>query len=489
MNIIIDKNKHIKGVNEKEEFLNNILNIDISPPKTGFQIFNTEQRIKSFKERSTIVSQKWKHLSKLEKDEYEKKYKEDKIRYDKNMYLVKKYLLNPVILYNTRTPFHLFRDVYVNGDMNENGVDYATASEMARLEWNALTRFEKEEWKMQLKKEKDSLKDIKNYKQSFKSAYALFVHDRIVFNGKTRNEASEEWKSVGNNTKKKYEEKAKIENEENERIKDLFEIVNGLRPKRPNGPIALFMAELSNTNIKTENFLKEAHDLFRSLSSDKKKEYEIKHKILQLKYELKMKEIKNLNDKTKKTPSGFQLYFQEHKDKIKMNENEKFNIGQFNKKCHEAWLKEPERIREEFNNRAQKMKDSSLEPIYFEDKLIKPMKPYNSFTKNYLEVNKKILKDLKPVQRIERSAQAWKELKEEEKIKFQDQYEKQMKEYEESKDSNNFNCRNKASMVSMFRDQIQNKRLKSKNNRISINTENKERSRLAINLKKNIEGS
>ena len=45
--------------------------------------------------------------------------------------------------------------------MITSDVDYSAASSQAKLEWNSMTGFEKDAWRKQLEKEKDSLKNIK----------------------------------------------------------------------------------------------------------------------------------------------------------------------------------------------------------------------------------------------------------------------------------------------------------------------------------------
>ena len=477
--------KDVKGRNEEEDFFDNILDIDISKPRSPYAIYSSEQKIdydqkKGIGERSVLISEMWKKLSKKQKEAYEKKSEEESNRYEKDMALVKKYLLNPDKLKDSRTPYALFKDIYVHDYMNNNDVDYATASDQARIEWNSMSKSEKDVWSDQLNKEKETLKDIRNYKPGFKNAYALYVHDRIVYDGLNRAEATADWSKVGKKIKEKYEKKAAEENEANEKLRDLYEIANGLKPKRPRGAIAIYMAELSQTDIETKNFLQEAHKRFKELSDDEKAYYEKQHKILQLKYSIKKNEFKKSNpEKLARTPSGYALWLAENKEKIKMNHGEKFNIGEFSTKAHEVWLKEPQHVRDDYNNRAQKLKDESLEATRFEDKPVRPMNTYNLFVKSYLEENRnKSLKGLTAPERMVKCGEAWHKLSENQKKVYADKYEKelevyndQMAEYTEKLEQNFNNRKNKSQ--SKFRDTIQSKRLKSASKRMSSKSKSK----------------
>lgn len=478
--------KEVKGRNEEEEFFDNILDIDISKPRSGYIIFSTEQKIDydhakdGIGGRAAIVSEKWNKLTKKQKEVYEKKAEEDAKRYERDMGLVKKYLLNPDKLKDSRTPFALFKDIYVHDYMNDNDVDYSTASEQARIEWNSMSKSEKDAWNDQLNKEKETLKDIRNYKPGFKNAYALYVHDRIVYDGLSRTDATADWAKVGKKIKEKYEKKAAEENEANEKLRDLYEIANGLKPKRPRGAIAIFMAELSQTDIETKNFLQEAHKRYKELSDDEKAYYEKQHKILQLKYSIKKNEFKKSNpEKLARSPSGYSLWLSDNKEKVKMNDGEKFNIGEFSSKAHEAWLKEPQHVRDDYNNRAQKLKEESLEATRFEDKPIRPLNPYNLFVKSYLEENRnKSLKGLTPTERMTKCGEAWHKLSDNQKKVYSDKYDKelevyndQMAEYTEKLEQNFKNRKNKSQ--SKFRSNIQSKRLQSASKRMSSKSKSK----------------
>jgi hypothetical protein len=490
-------NKYIKGRNEEENFFDNILDIDISKPRNAFALFSSNTRVvydksKGIGARTVIVSERWSKLSMKEKEVYGKKAEEEVKRYEKNLALVKKFLLNPDKLKDSRTPYALFKDVYVHNYMNDNDVGFRAAAEQARIEWNSLSISEKDVWKDQLEKEKETLAHIKNFKPGFKKAYALYVHDRIVYDNLNRTEAMAEWSIVSQKIKEKYEKKAAEENEANEKLRDLYEIANGLKPKRPNGPIAIFMAELSQTNIATKNFIQEGYKRYEELSDEKKLYYEKQSKILQLKYSIKKTEFNKANpEKLNKTPTGYQLWLKDSKDRIKIND-EGFNIGEFSSKAYETWLKEPEHVREDYKKRSMKLKEDSIEATRFDDKPEKPLGPYIAFSKSYLEENKnKSLKGLLQKEKFIKVGEAWEKLSEKEKNVYKYKYEKEleiynkeMAEYAEKLELNFKNKKNKSQ--SKFREQIQSKRLKSASKRMSSKSKSKGASQIMTQPKKDV---
>ena len=121
-NLIVNNNTdmNVIGLNEKEEFFNNILIIYISKPRIAYHIFSSEQKIEynshneGMGKRQAAVSEMWKKLSVMEKEVYEKKHLEEVKKYEKNFFLVKKYLLNPDIFNDSRTPFTLYKEVFVH---------------------------------------------------------------------------------------------------------------------------------------------------------------------------------------------------------------------------------------------------------------------------------------------------------------------------------------------------------------------------------------
>ena len=433
---IVNNNADMKviGLNEKEEFFNNILDIDISKPRGPYNIFSKEQNIDAYAhdlvKRTVTVSKMWNKLSEKEKEDYEKKRQEEVKRYDKNMSLVKKYLLNPDILNDSRTPYTLFAEVFAHYYMIEMDVNLAIATKKAKIGWDSSTSSEKDIWKDQLNKEKEILKEIQNYKPSTITANNLFCKDMMLLKCLSQSEAAEEWKTVDFKTKEKYYKKEKEMNQENEKLKDLFEIANGIKPKLPFVPSSLFMADLSQKEVETKHSLKEMQEKYRQLSDSEKTYYKKKYKMLHLKYQIKMNVFKKSNpEKAKRNPSALRLWYKDNRERLRLIDGGHCSIHKLRIKVKEEWLKVPEIIKEDYDNRAKKIKKDFLETSKDLNKPEKPLNPYNNFTKNFIKNNKKSFKGLGSDRMIRECGDEWTKLSEKEKLVLYDKYESEMEVY------------------------------------------------------------
>ena len=60
------------------------------------------------------------------------------------------------------------------------------------------------------------------------------------------------WKKLPKNEKKSFEKYAQELNEEKEKLKDIYDIVHGVKPKKPAGAFRIFLQEKAKNNeIKT----------------------------------------------------------------------------------------------------------------------------------------------------------------------------------------------------------------------------------------------
>lgn len=490
---------------EEDEFFENIMDIDISKPKSAFVLFYKDKNFtyspnnkETIGELTKKARDAFNRLSKHEKEKYEKLRQEDEQRYERHIALVKKYLINTATLNDNRTPYTLFKEIFIGDYIIENDATYKEAAEEAKRTWESLSKNEKEEWNDHFEKDKETRKEIRNFKPGVKSAYALYVSDQISNEGLSKTEATEKWKNVSRKIKDKYVEKAKIENEKNEKLRDIFEIANGIKPKRPAGPRAIFAAELSqNSEIKTQNFLQEVQTRYNELSDAEKETYKKKHKILQIKYQIKKKEYKKANpEKIKRARSAYNIYMQDKKESIK-NDGEKFLPGEFFRKIHEMWLKEPQKVRDEYNRKSEEEREKIKEESGLADKPIKPMTPYNIFIKNFSIKNY----EKYGTNTFKEASLAWKNVPINEKKRMKEDYDNKFKEYlDDMEDYNNYlneNFKSQSKSVSKFRSQLQSKRLsneskkinlsksKSKSKNLDMSTQSQNKKSMQVNIKSN----
>ncbi len=477
-----------KTLSEEDLFFENILTLDVKKPRNAFTLFIKDQDIKVDKdnnigEATKAAREKWKALNKSKKEQYIKKAEEDKQRHEHNMALVKKYIINIDLLNGSKTPYLLFKENFIYDYQKENDCTYQEASEQAYNLWQNFSTEEKKDWEHQLNKEKEALGQIRQFKSGKRSGYGIFVSDMVTREGKSKDEATAAWHKATDKTKNKYIERAKEENEKNEKLRDLWEIASGIKPKRPRGAFAIFCAELSqNKSIETGNFLQEAHKRFKALDDADKELYEKQHKILQLKYQIKMQEFKKSNpEKLSKGPTGYNLYAQDKKDKVQAD-GDKLVSGEFFSKIHDMWLKEPESVRDQYNKKAKDLREEQLEQTRFDDKPIKPLTAYNRFIRKFIADNKTKLKGLHQTDLFRKASEAWGNLSSKEKTKLEDEYKNELNTYNQEmieyteKLQQNFNSRSKSQ--SKFRVQIQSKRLKSASKKLSSKSKSKDASQM-----------
>ena len=119
------------------------------------------------------------------------------------------------------------------------------------------------------------------------------------------------WKKLDISEKIKYKEYTKLINEEREKLRDIYELINGIRPKKSAGAFRIFAQEQTKKNLCDMKNIKE---LWKKLREDEKREYLRKsHKcILAYRYK-KMIYNKKIKRLLPKKPSNGLFYFLKEK--------------------------------------------------------------------------------------------------------------------------------------------------------------------------------
>ncbi len=184
------------------------------------------------------------------------------------------------------------------------------------------------------------------------------------------------WKKLSKSEKEKYQKYADDINEERERLQDIYELVKGIKPKRPAGAFRVFLQEKAKE--KALNNINEGKELWNELSEEEKEKYLKKAHKCRLAYKYKKmiynKKIKKI---LPKKPANAYGYFLKEKKGIKLPKGknplkywrEEFeNLPKDKKKKYvEKADKDKERYKkkmEEFNNYVFDM----------------PKRPLNAFT-------------------------------------------------------------------------------------------------------------
>jgi hypothetical protein len=432
-----------KKIKSQEDFFDNILTINIDKPSNAYNFYIKEQMTKNklkLIEAAQAYAPKWKKMADKDKEKYEKMAEEDKVRYEENLKLVKKYILDPDMLKEQVSPYMAFKRAYVDNAINEQGREPAEARAKAKDAWEELSKDERKQWEDEFEKKKELLEELKDFKPGVVNAFSMFVRDKVSNSDMNFKEAAEAWKKTTNNQKEKYEKYAEEENKERKKKLDLWEVMSGIKPRKPVGALTHFIRDLSQKDKLNgvKNVFSHAAVKYKELSSSEREHYEKLFKKDQLEYAIKLSEYKKfLSNRFGRAPSAFNLYFQDHAGE---NSEEDQKVGDVIKLVSEKWAKESEATKKKYQEKADKEKAKFEEYKNEQLNLKAPKRPLNAYT-IYLQDNYAAVKEKNP--KAENNeifalvAEKWKKVKKEEKDEYtkkanadKERYEKEIEEFE-----------------------------------------------------------
>lgn len=291
-------------------------------------------------EFSQSCAEKWKKLKDGEKKKYSKLYEDEKVKFKNDIELVRHYLFRDFNdnVFRSPTAYRIFLNEKLREGF-EQGLDPKDVRKDAGNAWAKMTEDEKKVY-IDKKKENDNwfLKAEKDPKDKSNISF----HPEKIEEAKEKHkeppalkEIAPAWKKLSKNEKKSYEKYAQEINEEKEQLKDIYDIVHGIKPKKPAGAYRIFLQEKAKNNeIKS---IKEGHEMWKKLTEDQKEEYLTKsHKCLLAYRYKKMIYNKKIKKMLPKKPIGpFQQFLKEKKDKNPLMEKA---ISPFGKLCLKAFL-------------------------------------------------------------------------------------------------------------------------------------------------------
>ena len=350
-----------KSVSEiNEEQMDEILeNITLKRPRSGYTHFFMEEVEKyksknknkkfSLQELVKEFADKWKSLSKSKKEEYNEKFMEERMKYKGEIDLVRHYLFKD---YNglVRRPPTAYR-IYLNEKLCEGfekNLDPKDVKSKASKDWKMMDEETRREY---TEKKKDNDNWLKKIGQTRKiTPLSLFVQ-KTVDAAKAKNkeiptlkEIAPAWKRLSSAEKDKYKKYAEDENKDREKLREIYELVNGVKPKRPAGAFRVFLQE--NARKKAFKTLKEGKALWEKLSEDEKDAYlrkahriKLAYKYKKMIYDRKIKKIlpkrpanayaQFLKDKKgEKVPKGEKAvaYWKDEYEKLKKEDKRKYEV-------------------------------------------------------------------------------------------------------------------------------------------------------------------
>ena len=270
-----------------EEKVDEILeNITLKKPRSMYTHFCLEEIAKFRKKNknekivlktySAELAKKWKELSDKEKDKYKEKFEEDKAKFKQDLDIVRHFLFkdfNDVV----RRPPTAYR-IYLNEKLREGfekNKDPKEVKSKASHDWRMMSEDERQVYMDKKKDNDDWFEKAKNTRKV--TALSLFVRNTIqAAKDKKKDipqlkEIAPLWKKLSSSEKKKYKDYADDINKEREQLQDVYELVHGIKPKKPAGAFRVFLQEKAKD--KTLHSIQEGKDLWNKLSEDEKEEY------------------------------------------------------------------------------------------------------------------------------------------------------------------------------------------------------------------------
>ena len=352
------RSKKSKSSIETDEQIDQIIkDITLKRPRNPFTQFVLAE-VDSYKtknkdakidlgEFNQSCADKWKKMKEGEKKKYSKLYEDEKVKYKSDLELVKHYLFRDFndTVYRSPTAYRIFLNEKLREGFDQ-GLDPKDVRKEAGNTWARMTEEEKKVY-VDKKKENDNW-FLKAEKIRKISPIALFIQKKIQ-EAKEKHkeppslkEISPAWKKLSKNEKKSFEKYAQEINEEKEKLRDIYDIVHGIKPKKPAGAFRIFLQEKAKNNeIKTikkpkgpfqaflkekkgqkpakgENMLSFWKKVYDGFSDAQKKKYVEKAEKDKERYDRQMSKFQDkVFDMPKKPHSGFNLYVQDRMPDLK----------------------------------------------------------------------------------------------------------------------------------------------------------------------------
>ena len=375
-----------------EEKVDEILeNITLKKPRSMYTHFCLEEIAKFRKKNknekivlktySAELAKKWKELSDKEKDKYKEKFEEDKAKFKQDLDIVRHFLFkdfNDVV----RRPPTAYR-IYLNEKLREGfekNKDPKEVKSKASHDWRMMSDDERQVYMDKKKDNDDWFEKAKNTRKV--TALSLFVRNTIqAAKDKKKDipqlkEIAPLWKKLSSSEKKKYKDYADDINKEREQLQDVYELVHGIKPKKPAGAFRVFLQEKAKD--KTLHSIQEGKDLWNKLSEDEKEEYLRKAHRCKLAYKYKnMIFKKKIKKMLPKRPANAFAQFLKEKKGQKLPKGQ--TPGEYWKEDYENLPKEKKK---KYVEKAESEKEKYLKKMeQFKNYVFDlPKRPLNAFS-------------------------------------------------------------------------------------------------------------
>lgn len=441
-----DKKNDVSVPPSEEDIDEIIKRITLKQPRTPFSLYISDMYAKENKEEQRLslievikkYSKIWMRLTSTVKAKYTEAYLKEKEQYKRDLLIVKNTLFRNCT-YKSQTPYQLFLEEKLRLAL-ENEKDLTEAEKAAEEEWSIMSKEDKKRWKDK-KKENDSwLAEAK--KRTVVNGFSVFTTEKMQKcrekgESLTLKEVSEIWRKMADKDKMRYGFLAQQINKERKQKRLLYEVVHGIKPKRPCGAYKIFLSEKAKEGLfEGKNAFVEGMKLWNKLPTEKKDEYLKKSHKLHLIYMysniLYKKSVRE--SLPQKNPSAFNFFVSDMKGKLipsGMNSMVYYRTkwNSLDQNAREKYETKEKKAKEDY----QKEKEKCANRVYDIPK--KPLSSYNIFFR------KEVVKGLNNKTSVMRDiSNKWEELSQQEKEKYRkkaekdkERYERELKEFKELK--------------------------------------------------------
>lgn len=227
-----------------------ISDITLKRPRNPYSHYISEMYKKEHDKDSSIkliqvnmkYSEKWRKVSSSDKEKYEELFNQEKEKYKKDLGIVRHYLIANYVKEGA-SAYRLFLESMLREGFDNDDSDIKKIKKKASALWKEMSLEERREWNNK-KKENDDWWEKAKTSRSVNS-FAVFCQRKIA-EAKDKDKAlsisecSKLWNKTSDKDKLKYKKYADEMNEERRQKREVYEICNGIKPKRPAGAFRLF---------------------------------------------------------------------------------------------------------------------------------------------------------------------------------------------------------------------------------------------------------
>ena len=259
-------------------------NINLNPPRNAYTQFclSEAEKIKAKKQKFNFIEfnktcgEAWAKMDEENKAKFNELYENEKKEFKKSIEIVRHFLFKDIngVVKRPPTAYRIFLNEKMLEGFEKDRDPKVVKSE-ASMEWRGMDPESKRIYLERKKINDNWFEKAKSIKKV--SPFSIFIQKYFEdAQGKENfipkmEEAAKLWKELKPLEKKKYKKYAEDINEERDKLRDIYELINGIKPKRPSGAFKIFLQEKAKENSLHD--INEGHKLWEKLDEEQKEEY------------------------------------------------------------------------------------------------------------------------------------------------------------------------------------------------------------------------